>query len=69
MKKTILKKLALERCGFYLSQLLAHVHLADGMPVQTHDLQDDVQTETCIYTIVSAMQADLKVLESLIEET
>lgn len=68
MSKQILRKLALERCGFYLSQLLAHIHLS-GMDGQDGDIHAPQSCEDdCLYTLITAMQSDLAVLEELIEE-
>ena len=71
MNKTMLTKLALERCGFYLSQLLAHIHLADMATTAIETPEKEVPfpaEEACMYGIIAALKSDLKVLETLIEE-
>ena len=71
MNKTMLTKLALERCGFYLSQLLAHIHLADMATIAVEAPEEGAlfpTGEACMYGIIAALKSDLKMLETLIEE-
>ena len=61
MCKKAFQKLALERCVFYTSQLLALKHLSEGAAHNTTG-------SDCYFRIVQSLRSEIGLLETLLDE-